>query len=361
MEDEGEDDEGAHPLVAMVMDVCACDQQKATRALAMAGHDPNTAIELVLSGHPRLVGDADRELSPPWLPGGGSMVGGDGGGGNSTGSGGGSGGGGDEDVAEMIQWGLSESAAKYALLRNNFNRQQAVEWWFTVPEGEQLRLNSTDVPGDWEMYRLAHQAQMQSCRNPEAVEQLLSLLGGESTELLDEMIMKALTGKGRRSLSELKTMLRCGVLDRMAQIVHDHFTSTKKPDSPAAGSLVRQAFSLMQRLCRQSRDAIVGGSGPERGVVGGPAGGFGSSRGERANAESVDALREALSSGTVRGSVLSVLYDSGRRNIDSKDQRGILQIVTWLGSALAGSPDLLLHFVFAKPHSERRSLVGVLL
>lgn len=353
MEDDGEGGEGPHPLVAMVMDVCACDQQKATRALAMAGHDPNTAIELVLSGHPRLV-DADRELSPPRLPGGGSMVGGDGGGGGSGNSGD------DEDVAEMIQWGLSESAAKYALLRNNFNRQQAVEWWFTVPEGEQLRLNSTDVPGDWEMYRLAHRAQMQSCRDPGAVEQLLSLLGGESTELLDEMIMKALTGKGRRSLNELKTMLKCGVLDRMAQIVHDHFTSTEKPDSPAAGSLVRQAFSLMQGLCRQSRDVIVGGSRTERAVGGGPAGGFGRSRGERADAESVDELRRALSSGTVQASVLSVLFDSGKRNIDSKDQRGILQLVTWLGSALAGSPDLLLQFVFAKPHRERRSLFGVL-
>ena len=316
----------------------------------MAGHDPNTAIELVLSGHPRLVDANSRELSPPRLPGGGSMGVGDSG----------SGGGGDEDVVEMIQWGLSESAAKYALLRNSFNRQQAVEWWFTVPEGEQLRLNSTDLPGDWEMYRLAHRAQMQSCCDPEAVEQLLSLLGGESTELLDEMIMTALTGKGRRSLNELKTMLGCGVLDRMAQIVHDHFTSTEKPDSPAAGSLVRQAFSLMQRLCRQSRDAIVGGSGMESGV-GGPAGGLGRPRGAKPDAESVHALRAALSSNTVRAAVLSVLFDSGKRNIDSKDQRGILQLVTWLGSALAGSPELLLQFVFGKQQSERRSLFGVLL
>ena len=131
MEDEGEGD----PLVAMVMDVCACDERKAARALALAGHDPNTAIELVLSGHPRLAGggEARRDLSPPRLPGGGSMGGGGDGGGSGDDAGG------DEDVVEMIQWGLSESAAKYALLHNNFNRQQAVEWWFTVPEGEQLR------------------------------------------------------------------------------------------------------------------------------------------------------------------------------------------------------------------------------
>ena len=137
MDDEGEDGDAAHPLVAMVMDVCACDQQKAAMALTMAGHDPNTAIELVLSGHPRLDDARSRELSPPRLPGGGSIGVGDSG----------SGGGGDEDVAEMIQWGLSESAAKYALLRNNFNRQKAVEWWFTVPEGEQLRLRFGDVLG----------------------------------------------------------------------------------------------------------------------------------------------------------------------------------------------------------------------
>lgn len=352
MEDEGEGD----PLVAMVMDVCACDERKAARALALAGHDPNTAIELVLSGHPRLAGggEARRDLSPPRLPGGGSMGGGGDGGGSGDDAGG------DEDVVEMIQWGLSESAAKYALLHNNFNRQQAVEWWFTVPEGEQLRLNSTDVPGDWEMYRLAHRAQAQSCRDPEAVEQLLSLLGGEGTELLDEMIMKALKGKGRRSLSELKTMLDGGVLDRMAQIVHDHFTGTEKPESPAAGSLVRQAFDLMQRLCRETSDAIGGGRAAERGL-GGLLGGLGRTRTEKPNAETVAALREALSSGAVLAAVLSVLFDSGKRNIDSKDQRGMLQLVTWLGSALAGAPELLLQFVFEKPQGSRRSLFGVLL
>ena len=37
----------ADPLAAMVMEVCGCTERRATRALALAGHDPNTAIECV--------------------------------------------------------------------------------------------------------------------------------------------------------------------------------------------------------------------------------------------------------------------------------------------------------------------------
>lgn len=353
---EDGDADGINPLVAMVMDVCACDERKATRALAMAGQDPNTAIELVLTGHPRLGLGPDRgELSPPRLPGGGSMGGGGGEGGD---------GGGDEDVVEMIQWGLSESAAKYALLQNNFNRQQAVEWWFTVPEGEQLRLNSTDVPGDWEMYRLAHRAQTDSCRDLETVEQLLSLLGGEGTDLLDEMIMKALKGKGRRTPAELKTLLDCGVLDRMAAIVHDHYSGTEKPESPAAGSLVRQAFGLMQRLCRESKDAISGGGGAsmERGLAAlGERLGGARERAGRPDEPTLLALRVAVSSTPVLTAVLSVLFDSGNRNVEATDQRGMLQLVTWIAAVMVGDALLLLEFIFRKPPGSRRSLFGVLL
>ena len=351
---EGGDAAARAELVATVMDVCACDERKATRALAMAGHDPNTAIELVLTGHPRLgLGPERGELSPPRLPGGGSMGGG----------GMGGDGGGDEDVVEMIQWGLSESAAKYALLQNNFNRQQAVEWWFTVPEGEQLRLNSTDVPGDWEMYRLAHRAQAQSCRDPETVEQLLSLLGGEGTDLLDEMIMKALKGKGRRTSAELKTLLDCGVLDRMAAIVHDHYSGAEKPESPTAGSLVRQAFGLMQRLCRESKDVISGTSSSAGASAGHGLAGLGRAirRADRPDEATLLALRVAVTSTPVLTAVMSVLFDSGNRNVEAKDQRGMLQLVTWIAAVMVGDALLLLEFIFRKPPGSRRSLFGVLL
>ena len=81
----------ADPLAAMVMEVCGCTERRATRALALAGHDPNTAIEcvcpprslapapkaacrligrchvgrLLLSGHPALAADSDPSASGP--------------------------------------------------------------------------------------------------------------------------------------------------------------------------------------------------------------------------------------------------------------------------------------------------------
>ena len=108
-------------LLEMVIDVCACSDSKARRAMMLAGNDVATAIDLVLNGHPELIqsphgGPAEsRFVAQEDLAGLGEME--------------------PDDLIELINWGLSDNAAKHALLRNEFRRQVAIEWWFGLPEG----------------------------------------------------------------------------------------------------------------------------------------------------------------------------------------------------------------------------------
>ena len=224
--------DGAEPpaeLLAMVCDVCACSIEKARRALALAGNDVATAIDLVLNGHPEVNQDGraasvadiafsstspaedavmDGEMEP-------------------------------DDLIELINWGLTEYAAKHALLHNNFKRQAAIEWWFGLPEGEQIRLSETVVSGPWELYKLASSVQSgQLAADSETVSQLLKILGAEGV-LLDNAVLRALM----QPKADLSVLLKCGVLDRMFEIV-------REPNTPS--NLRKEAFKFARRLCRDS-------------------------------------------------------------------------------------------------------------
>eukprot|EP01047_Picozoa_sp_COSAG01_P062531 COSAG01_NODE_7967_length_2971_cov_31.735724_1_plen_116_part_10 len=115
--------EAAEGLLQMVMEVTACTELTALRALAMGGHDPQLAIELVLLGHPALgQGAADTAEAGEHTNVGqssSSLAHKQGQGDPNSGS--------DGDVAEMVNWGLSEGAAKLALIQNGFDKQRAVE------------------------------------------------------------------------------------------------------------------------------------------------------------------------------------------------------------------------------------------
>ena len=102
---EGGGGEPPAELLAMVVDVCACSETKARRAMMLASNDVATAIDLVLTGHPELQSSPHGGPAvPEYMPSddgrldGGEVE--------------------PDDLIELINWGLSDNAAKHALLRN---------------------------------------------------------------------------------------------------------------------------------------------------------------------------------------------------------------------------------------------------
>ena len=61
----------------------------------------------------------------------------------------------------------------------------AIEWWFGLPEGEQIRLSSTPVGGPWELYKLAADVETGAvAADAGVVSQLLQILGAEDSLLV---------------------------------------------------------------------------------------------------------------------------------------------------------------------------------